>query len=60
MSLNALTITVLVTCICQLVLQVRAHDQDVDELTTTGSALGNLRIATWIMIVYILLVSQYH
>jgi len=46
---------VLVTCCFQLARQVRQHEEDLDELTTTGSALGNLRILTWVLIVYIFL-----
>ena len=58
-SLNSLMVHVLVTCCFQLRNQVRKHEEDLDELTTTGSALGNLRILTWVLIVYIFLLMLF-
>ena len=44
----------LIVSIIQLVKQVNEYDNDDDNETTTASALFNLRIATWLLILYIL------
>ena len=59
MTLNGLVLFTIAVCIAQLVKQVQKHQEDEDELTDAGSALGNLRIATWIILVYHILVSIY-
>ena len=57
LSLNSMTLTMLVTCIIQLIKQVELHESDLDELTDAGSALGNERIPTWILIFYIFIMQ---
>ena len=56
-SLNCLLVTVIATCIAQLIKQVQLHGSDDDSETSTGNALGSLRVLTWLLLPYSILVS---
>ena len=57
LTLNILMLYCLVLSCMHLYYQVKDHENDLDLDTTTGSALGNLRIITWVLIVFIFIVS---
>ena len=54
-SLNCLLLTAIVTSIWQLVKQTDLHLSDEEADTDALSALGNLRIVNWILLVYCIL-----
>ena len=58
-SLNALILSVGATCVAQLVKQADLHGNDEDGETTTASALGNMRIATWFLLVYCIMMQLF-
>ena len=51
-ALNCLLLTVIVTCIRQLVEQVNLHVNDADPETDSSDALGYMRVGTWVLLVY--------
>ena len=55
--LYALILLVFIVSVYQLYTQTELHKDDDDVDTDTGSALGGLRIANWIICVYMLPVS---
>lgn len=56
-TLNCLIITVITTCIFQLVNQVEMHEEDMDPETDTAAALGYWRVGTWLLLFYSFIVS---
>jgi len=57
-TLNCLILTVIATCISQLVKQVDLHGSDLDPETGTGDALGNERVGTWLLLLFSIVVSR--
>ena len=57
-TVNCLVLTVIATCITQLVKQVKLHDNDLDQATDASDALGNMRVVTWILLLFALFVSE--
>ena len=58
-SLNILILTVVTTCVWQLVGQAQLHETDGDVDTNVGNALGNLRIGTWILLFFSLFMALF-
>jgi len=56
-SLTCLILTVNVTCIAQLVLQVDLHESDQERGTGVSDALGYMRVGTWILLLYSILMQ---
>lgn len=56
-SLNCLIIMVITTCVFQLIKQVDLHEADGDSETDTANALGNLRVGTWLLLLFAFIVS---
>ena len=57
-TLNCLLFTVIVTCIAQLIEQVKLHENDLDPVTDSSDALGYMRVGTWILIIFSVFVSS--
>lgn len=58
-ALNVLLLTVIITSIAQLVKQVELHENDSETSTEASDALGYMRIGTWLLLVYAILMQVF-
>ena len=58
-SLNTLILTVVITSIWQFIGQSKEHEEDADPETDVANALGNLRVGTWILLLFSLFMGLF-